>query len=146
MYPSNHTNHYHFPVVWYSISKVTEETRLDEMDEMDEVDEILLVFGWALAQWLEWLTANSTTIHNRSGLDPSIIRHRGIWGAADKSVFNKVHEKKIQKLPLSVDKQHHHVPVVHCPLGHKVQIWGIQTTSCPSGTVSRRSQSTEISH
>ncbi len=28
---------------------------------------------------------------NCPGFDPSVLRHRGIWGAADKAVLNKVH-------------------------------------------------------
>ncbi len=34
------------------------------------------------------------------GFDPSILRHSGIWGAADEAVLNKVHRKKIKKIPL----------------------------------------------
>ncbi len=35
------------------------------------------------------------------GLDPSILRHSGIWGAADEAVLNNVLKKdKSQKSPL----------------------------------------------
>jgi hypothetical protein len=34
-----------------------------------------------------------------TGFDPSILRHSGIWGAADEAVLNKVH-KKPKKIPL----------------------------------------------
>ena len=49
-----------------------------------------------------WLHIYSITRRNssvRSGLDPSILRHSGIWGATDDAVLNKVH-RKIKKIPL----------------------------------------------
>jgi hypothetical protein len=36
--------------------------------------------------------------HNCSGFDPSILRHSGIWGAADEAVVNNVYRKKIPPL------------------------------------------------
>jgi hypothetical protein len=30
---------------------------------------------------------------NSPGVDPSILRHSGIWGAADEAVLNNVHKK-----------------------------------------------------
>ncbi len=36
--------------------------------------------------------------HNSPGFDASILRHSGIWGAADEAVLKNVH-KKIQSLP-----------------------------------------------
>ncbi len=33
------------------------------------------------------------------GFDPRILRHTGIWRAADEAVLNKVHRKKSQKSP-----------------------------------------------
>ncbi len=33
---------------------------------------------------------------NIAGLDPSILRHSGIWGAAHEAVLNNVQKKKIQ--------------------------------------------------
>ncbi len=37
---------------------------------------------------------------NSPGFDPGILRHRGIWGAADEAVLNKEFTKKILKIPL----------------------------------------------
>jgi hypothetical protein len=34
------------------------------------------------------------TSHQSSGFDPSILRHSGIWGAADKAVLNNVLKKR----------------------------------------------------
>ncbi len=31
--------------------------------------------------------------HNSPGFDPSVLRHSGIWGAADEAVLNNVHPK-----------------------------------------------------
>jgi hypothetical protein len=44
-------------------------------------------FFWVSAEWLERLTVNAKV----AGFDPSILRHRGIWGAADEAVLNKAH-------------------------------------------------------
>ncbi len=58
--------------------------------------------GWDLAKWLERLTDNAiVATRNSLGFDPSILRHSGIWGAADEAVFNKVkvHKKLIKKSP-----------------------------------------------
>ncbi len=48
----------------------------------------IAVCGWDLAEWLERLRANAV------GFDPSILRHSGIWGAADDAVLNIVDKKK----------------------------------------------------
>jgi hypothetical protein len=40
----------------------------------------------------------SKTSRNSPGFDPSILRHSGIWGAADEAVLIKVHQKT-QKSP-----------------------------------------------
>ncbi len=40
-------------------------------------------------EWLEHLTANAE-VATRPGFDPSILRHSGIWGAADEALSNKV--------------------------------------------------------
>ncbi len=53
--------------------------------------------GWALAEWVERLTANVKS-RNSPGFDPSTLRQSEIWGAADEAVLNKVH--KNQKIPL----------------------------------------------
>ncbi len=37
---------------------------------------------------------------NSPGFDLSILRHSGIWEAADEAVLNKAYRKKIQKTPL----------------------------------------------
>ncbi len=37
--------------------------------------------------------------HNSPGFDPSILRHSGIWGAADEAVQNKIHQKIKKKSP-----------------------------------------------
>jgi len=37
---------------------------------------------------------------NSPGFDPSILLHSGVWGAADKTVLNTVHRKKLQKISL----------------------------------------------
>jgi hypothetical protein len=50
-----------------------------------------------LAEWLERLTANAV-VATVLGFDPSVLRHSGIWGAADEAVLTIVHKKKkIQK-------------------------------------------------
>jgi hypothetical protein len=36
----------------------------------------------------------------QSWFDPSILRHSGMWGAADEAVLNPVHRKKFQKQTL----------------------------------------------
>ncbi len=36
------------------------------------------------------------------GFDPSILRHSGICGAANETVLNKVHLKKIKKISLLI--------------------------------------------
>ncbi len=45
--------------------------------------------GWDLAEWLERLS--QCWSRNCPGFDPSILRHSGIWGAADETVLNTVH-------------------------------------------------------
>jgi hypothetical protein len=42
----------------------------------------LAQYGWDLSEWLESLAVNDKV------LDPSILRHRGIWGVADEPVLN----------------------------------------------------------
>ncbi len=61
------------------------------------------VWGWDFAEWLERLYDVVAT-RNCPGFDPNILRHSGIWGAADEAVWNIVHkkEKKSKKSPLSV--------------------------------------------
>jgi hypothetical protein len=38
---------------------------------------------------------------NSPGCDPSILRHSGIWGAADEAVLNTVQKMKNKKTPPS---------------------------------------------
>ncbi len=42
-----------------------------------------------LAEWLERLTANAE-VATVLGSGPSILRHSGIWGAADEAVLNNL--------------------------------------------------------
>jgi hypothetical protein len=44
---------------------------------------------------------------NSPGFDPSILRHSGIWGAADETVLNTV-QKKIEKNPPLLDLESMH--------------------------------------
>ncbi len=58
--------------------------------------------------YIEWITFIVDLVEfppfeniNCPGSDPSILRHRGIWGAADEAVLNNVHKKKKSKqIPL----------------------------------------------
>jgi hypothetical protein len=47
---------------------------------------------------LERLTANAKV----AGFDPGILRHSGIWGAADEAVSNKVQYKKFPYLTVDL--------------------------------------------
>ncbi len=63
--------------------------------------------GWDLAEWIERLTANKykrSQCRSRScpGFDPSVLRHSGIWGAADEVVLNIVHKKIQQNHPFYI--------------------------------------------
>ncbi len=55
--------------------------------------------GWDLAYilWLERLTAIAKVATVLAGFDPSILRHSGIWGAADEALLNTVHMKNEEK-------------------------------------------------
>jgi hypothetical protein len=45
---------------------------------------------------------------NSPGFYPSILRHRGIWGAADEAVLKTVHRKKsLKKSPLLIFRENH---------------------------------------
>jgi hypothetical protein len=54
--------------------------------------------GWDLA---ELVRVSDCQIRSRisPGFDPSILRHSGIWRAADEAVLNKVHLKQTKKSP-----------------------------------------------
>jgi hypothetical protein len=58
-----------------------------------------LTFFYSVAEWLERLAVKCQCLSRNSphGFDPSILRHSGIWGAADKAVLNNVHKKKNPK-------------------------------------------------
>jgi hypothetical protein len=59
-------------------------------------DEIFPTWWWDLAEWLEH-GCQCQSCHSL-GFDPSILRHSGIWWAADDAVLNNVQRKrKIQK-------------------------------------------------
>ncbi len=58
--------------------------------------------GWDLAEWLERLAANVVTVLH--GIDPSILRHSKIIGAADEAVLNNVHKTKKSKKNLPFKK------------------------------------------
>ncbi len=49
------------------------------------------------SRWLERLNAYAE-------FDPNILRHNGIWWAADEAVLNKVQIKKFKKLPVKVEQ------------------------------------------
>jgi hypothetical protein len=55
------------------------------------------------ADWL-MVRASDCQCQNRNSpvFDPSILRHSGIWGAADEAVLNKEH-KKLKKSPEEAD-------------------------------------------
>ncbi len=63
--------------------------RLDEIQPSGKYD---------LAEWLERLAVNAK-VATVLGFDPSILRHCGIWGAADEAVLNNGHKKKNPKNP-----------------------------------------------
>jgi hypothetical protein len=60
---------------------------------------------WELAeQWVRFsrvVRASGCQCQSRTGpeVDPSIFRHRGIWGAADEAVLNNEHKRTIPKNP-----------------------------------------------
>ncbi len=56
--------------------------------------------GWDLAECMVRASDSQLRSLNWSGLDPSILRHSGIWGAADEVVLSIVHKKN----PLSTKK------------------------------------------
>jgi hypothetical protein len=54
--------------------------------------------GWDLPERLECLRQS----RNSPGFDPIILRHSEIWETAGEAVLYKVHNKKIQKIPLLI--------------------------------------------
>ncbi len=55
-------------------------------------------------EWLEHLTAIAE-VPNSPGFDPSILRHSGIWGAADEAVLNTVYKKNPKNPPVNETDQ-----------------------------------------
>ncbi len=55
--------------------------------------------GWMRSSRVVRAFDSQCCSRNCPGFDPSILRHSGIWGAADEAVLSIVH-KKIQKTPL----------------------------------------------
>ncbi len=51
-------------------------------------------FCWMRSSWLSWVIRASGPIRNSPGFYPSILRHSGIWGAADEAVLNSVSKNK----------------------------------------------------
>ncbi len=51
-------------------------------------------FCWMRSSWVIRASGNQSPIRNSPGFYPSILRHSGIWGAADESVLNNVSKKK----------------------------------------------------
>ncbi len=83
--------------------------------------------GWDLAEWLERPTVNAE-VATVLGFDPLILRHSGIWGAADKAVLNTLHRKKRYKIPvLNFVK---HKMVVWEDLAFIFLIWSLLTSRC----------------
>ncbi len=64
----------------------------------------LTVCGWDLA---ECLTANAYP-----GSDPSILWQRGIWGAAEEAVLNKVLKKEVVCYRIKILKKHNKVVII----------------------------------
>ncbi len=56
--------------------------------------------GWMRSGRLVRASDSQCRSHNCPWFDPSILRHSGIWGSADKAVLNNVHKKiKYKKYP-----------------------------------------------
>ncbi len=55
--------------------------------------------GWDLG-WVVRASDSQWRSRNCPGFDPSILRHSGIWGAADEAFLNKV-QKNPKRMPLS---------------------------------------------
>ncbi len=60
----------------------------------------LLLMGWDIVKnkWKNFKMVRAADCQcqsrNSHGFDPCILRHSGIWGAADEAVLNKVHKKE----------------------------------------------------
>ncbi len=51
-------------------------------------------FCWMRSSWVIRASGYQSPIRNSPGFYPSILRHSGIWGAADEAVLNSVSKKK----------------------------------------------------
>ncbi len=83
------------------------------------------ICGWDLAQWMRSsLVVRASDCQctgcNGPGFDPSIRRHRGIWGAADEAVLNIVRKKK-KKIPQKIFEKK---KICHRCQWHRWQIMG----------------------
>ncbi len=80
----------------------TEPTRVSRAGK-NLLDEIQPSWMRSSLAWMRSLVVRAFDCQCRSrnspGFDPSIFRHSGIWGAADKAVLNTVHRRKNQKNP-----------------------------------------------
>ncbi len=63
---------------------------------------IEIVCGWDLAEWFGAFSCQFQSC-NSSGFDPSILRHSGIWGAADEAVLNNDHKNRNCSLEALID-------------------------------------------
>ncbi len=61
-----------------------------------------LVESWMTSSRVVWASGCQCQCRNSLGFDPSILRHSGIWEAANEAVLNNVHkkEKNPMKAPL----------------------------------------------
>ncbi len=147
-------------------SRVVDEI-LPSVDEiLPNVDEIFPSYGWDLAEcgwdlavwmrscrvwmrscrvWmrssrecLERLTANAK-VATDYGFDPSILRHRRIWGVADEAVFLK-YIKKFQSIESRFRRGQHYLRKIEFQILRLKQSWKdgfYEVTSLPFFIFSR---------
>jgi hypothetical protein len=61
----------------------------------------------SIAESLERLAVNAKVARNSLGFETSILRHSGIWGAADEPMLNNIHKsKKVPKIPLEKSSEY----------------------------------------
>ncbi len=58
---------------------------------------------WMRSSWLVRVPGYHCQSRNSPGFNPSILRHSGIWGAADEAVLNNVHKKFFFLNPTSIN-------------------------------------------
>ncbi len=61
---------------------------------------ILIILGRDLAEWIERLAVNLKVV-TVLGLDPSILRHSGIWWAEDEAVLINVRKNEGKKISVN---------------------------------------------